>query len=90
MLKRTAVQIATIVFALSVAVAAQQPPGTRAGGAAQPPGPQQPGPPGGRGGAPVVPAGKNLKVLPPNADVTFAMQVFNEALGVNCLYHKRL
>jgi len=85
-LKRTTVRIATIVFAFSVAVAAQQPPGARGGGAAQQPGPQQPGAPGGRGGAPVVPAGKNLKVLPPNADVMFAMQVFNEALGVDCLY----
>ena len=33
-----------------------------------------------------APAWKNLKVLPNNADVMFAMQVFNEALGVNCLY----
>jgi hypothetical protein len=77
-------RIAIFVFALSVTLAAQQPPaGARGGG---PPQPQAPGGPGGRNGAPAEPAGKNLKVLPPNADVMFAMQVFNEALGVNCLY----
>ena len=55
----------------------------RAGGAAPPQAP----PAGGRGaaGAPAV-VYKNLTVLPANADVGFAMQVFNEALGVNCLY----
>jgi hypothetical protein len=81
-------RIVIVVFALSVTLAAQQPAappaggaGPRAGGA----GPQAP--PGGRGaaGAPAV-AYKNLTVLPANADVGFAMQVFNEALGVNCLY----
>jgi len=43
-------------------------------------------PPGGARGGGAAPAGKNLKVLPANADVAFAMQVFAEALGVNCAY----
>ena len=40
--------------------------------------------PAGRGAGP--PTYKNLKVLPANADVPFAMQFFNEALGVQCTY----
>jgi photosynthetic reaction center cytochrome c subunit len=80
-MRATAMRIVILVFALSVMLAAQQAPGPRAGGAGQ-----AGAAPGGRGGAPAAPAGKNLQVLPPNADVAFAMQVFDDALGVNCLY----
>jgi hypothetical protein len=41
--------------------------------------------PGGRGAAP-RPAPKNLKLLDAKSDVPFAMQMFNEALGVQCTY----
>ena len=40
---------------------------------------------GGRGGAPPAPA-KNLKLLGPKSDLPFIMQMFNEALGVQCTY----
>src|SRR4026207_901776 len=40
---------------------------------------------GGRGAAP-APAGKNLKLLAAPTAVTFVMQSFNEALGVQCTY----
>jgi Photosynthetic reaction centre cytochrome C subunit len=41
--------------------------------------------PGGRGGAPPAPA-KNLKLLGPKSDLPFIMQMFDEALGVQCTY----
>lgn len=40
---------------------------------------------GGRGGAPPF-AAKNLKLLGPKSDIAFAMQMFDEALGVQCTY----
>ena len=40
---------------------------------------------GGRGAAPSV-AAKNLKLLDPKSDISFVMQNFNEALGVECAY----
>ncbi len=40
---------------------------------------------GGRGGAPAA-AAKNLKLLGPKSDLPFIMQMFNEALGVQCTY----
>ena len=40
---------------------------------------------GGRGGAPAA-AAKNLKLLGPKSDIPFIMQMFNEALGVQCAY----
>jgi hypothetical protein len=33
-----------------------------------------------------LPAPKNLKLLAPDSDIRFAMQSFNEALGVKCTY----
>jgi len=41
--------------------------------------------PGGRAAA-AQPAGKNLKLLDPKSDISFVMQSFNEALGVQCTY----
>jgi hypothetical protein len=41
--------------------------------------------PGGRGAVPSV-AAKNLKLLDPKTDISFVMQMFNEALGVQCTY----
>src|SRR5215470_11432335 len=46
---------------------------------------QQPAP-AGRGAGAQQPAPKNLKVLAPNTDMLFTMQLFNEALGVQCIY----
>jgi hypothetical protein len=40
---------------------------------------------GGRGAVPSVPA-KNLKLLDSKSDISFAMQMFDEALGVQCTY----
>src|SRR4051794_30530281 len=42
-------------------------------------------PAGRAGGAAPAPA-KNLKVLAADADIQFAMQTFNQALGVQCAY----
>ena len=42
-------------------------------------------PAGRAGGAPAA-TPKNLKVLAPDADIPFAMQMFNQALGVECIY----
>jgi hypothetical protein len=39
-----------------------------------------------RAGGAQPPAPKNLKVLAPNTDMMFTMQLFNEALGVQCIY----
>jgi len=41
--------------------------------------------PGGRG-PDAAPAAKNLKLLAPKSDISFVMQSFNEALGVQCTY----
>ena len=41
--------------------------------------------PAGRGGAPAA-TPQNLKVLAPDTDIPFAMQMFNQALGVQCIY----
>ena len=42
--------------------------------------------PAGRAGGAPAPTFKNLKVLAPDADIPFAMQIFNQALGVQCVY----
>jgi len=42
-------------------------------------------PAGRAGGAPAA-TPRNLKVLAPDTDVPFAMQMFNQALGVQCVY----
>jgi hypothetical protein len=42
--------------------------------------------PAGRAGGPPPPAPKNLKVLPADTEILFAMKTFNEALGVQCTY----
>jgi hypothetical protein len=42
-------------------------------------------PAGRAGGAPAA-TPKNLKVLAPDTDIPFAMQMFNQALGVECTY----
>src|SRR5215467_3755822 len=72
-------RLVILLIALSVTLAAQQPVSAqRAGGGAQQPAPV------GRGGA--LPTPTNLKVLAPNTDMLFTMQLFNEALGVQCTY----
>ena len=69
------------VLLVTVAISAQQAPagGARAGGAA----------PQGQGGAPQLPAPKNLQFFPKDStaqQILPAMQNFNAALGVNCGY----
>jgi hypothetical protein len=85
-MKRFVFACTSVVFAVTLAVAAQQTPGSPAG-QLPPQGPPPQGPPGGGRGP--QPPPKNLQVLPKDMtrqQVTNIMRGFTRGLGVRCPY----